>query len=88
MIILSVDARLYISNWSAAVRVHVFGEKIHEHVLRKGQYCFSLHYAAFWTLLEHLNIKNLHMHVQYLHVHTRGVPAPLAQSVKSPLRET
>ena len=37
---------------------------------------------------EHLNIKSLHMHVQYLHLHTRGVPAPVAQSVECPLRET
>ena len=28
------------------------------------------------------------MHVQYLHVHTMGVPAPVALSVKCPLRET
>ena len=41
-----------------------------------------------WTLLELLNIKSLHMHVQYLHVHTRSVPAPVAQSVECPLRET
>ena len=27
MIILSVDARLYISNWTAAVSVHVFGSR-------------------------------------------------------------
>ena len=47
MIILSVDARLYILNCSAGV--HVFGKKIHIHVLRKGQFCFSLHYAALNT---------------------------------------
>ena len=28
------------------------------------------------------------MHVQYLHVHTRDVPAPVAQSVECPLRES
>ena len=28
------------------------------------------------------------MHVQYLHVHTRGLPAPVAQSTGCPLRET
>ena len=44
--------------------------------------------CSIWTLLEHLNIKSLHMHVQFLHVHTKGVPAPVAQSVECPLRET
>ena len=29
----------------------------------------------------------MHMHVQYLHVHTRGVSAPIAQSVECPLRK-
>ena len=28
------------------------------------------------------------MHAQYLHVYTRGVPAPVAQSVECPLLET
>ena len=28
------------------------------------------------------------MHLQYLHVHTTGVPAPVAQSVECPLHET
>ena len=28
------------------------------------------------------------MHVQYLHVHRSGVPAPVAQSVEYPLRKT
>ena len=60
----------------SAVRVHAFGKKIHVHVLRKGQFCFTL--CNIRTLLEHLNIKSLHMYVQYLHVHTRDVPAPVA----------
>ena len=29
----------------------------------------------------------MHMHVQYLHVHTRDVPALVAQSVECPLRK-
>ena len=41
---------------------------------------------SIWTLLEHLNIKSLHMHIQYLHVYTEDVPAPVVQSVESPLR--
>ena len=28
------------------------------------------------------------MHVQYRHLQTNGVPAPVAQSVECPLRET
>ena len=39
-------------------------------------FCFTL--CSIWTLLEHLNIKSLQMHIQYLHVHTRGVPALVA----------
>ena len=37
-----------------------------------------------WTFLEHLHIKSLHIHVQYLQLHTRS---PVAQSVECPLRE-
>ena len=43
---------------------------------------------SIWTLLEHLNIKSLHIHVKYLNMHTRGVRAPVAQLVECPLRET
>ena len=44
--------------------------------------------CSIWTFLENLRIKSLHMHVQYLQVQTRDVPAPVAQSVECPLRET
>ena len=78
MIILSVDARLYISNWSAAVRV--FGKNMY---MQKGHYCFSFHYEAFghfWNILTLFQEpKSLHMHVQYLRVHTRVVLAPLTR---------
>ena len=44
--------------------------------------------CSIWTFEEHLIIKSLHVHVGYLHVLTRGIPAPVAQSVECPLRET
>ena len=47
-----------------------------------------LYICSIWTLLEHPNIKSLHMHVKYLNMHTKGVPAPVAQSVECPLWET
>ena len=47
-----------------------------------------LYIMQHWTFLENLHIKSLHMHVQYLQVQTRDVPAPVAQSVECPLRET
>ena len=49
---------------------------------------FFFTFCGIWTLLEHLNIKSLHIHVKYLSMHTRGVPAPVAQSVECPFRET
>ena len=58
-----------------AVREHVFGKKVHVPA-KRSIFCFTL--CNIWTLLEHLNIKSLLMHVQYLHVHTRGLPAPVA----------
>ena len=58
------------------------------HVLRKCQYCFFFKLCSIWTLLEHLNINSSHMHVQYLNVHTRVVPAPVALSVECPLQKT
>ena len=54
----------------------------------KRSILFFFTLCIIWTPLEHLNIKSLHMLVQYLHAHTRGVPVPVAQSVKCPLRET
>ena len=54
----------------------------------KRSILFFFTLCSIWTLLELLNIKSLHMHVQYLHLHTNGVPAPVAQSVECPLRET
>ena len=48
---------------------------------------------AFLYIMQHLVTSGtskhtcMHMHVQYLHVHTRGVPARVAQSVECPLRK-
>ena len=54
----------------------------------KVNYVFN-YIMQHWTLLELLNIKSLKiLHVQYLHVHTRGVPAVVAQLVECPLWET
>ena len=47
-----------------------------------------LYIVQIWTFLENLHIKSLQMHVQYLQVQTRDVPAQVAQSVECPLRET
>ena len=48
---------------------------------------FFVTLCSIWTLLEQRNIKSLHMHIEYLHVYTGDVPAPVAQSVESPFRE-
>ena len=48
---------------------------------------------VFLYIMQHLDTSGtskhtcMHMHVQYLRVHTRGVPAPVAQSVECPLRK-
>ena len=54
----------------------------------KRSILFFFTLCSIWTFLEHLNVKSLHMHVQYRHLHTSGVPAPVAQSVECPLRES
>ena len=76
MVILSVDARLY---------KYLEVDTCRCTSIRSVLFFFTL--CSIWTLLEHLNIKSLHMRIQYLHVYTGDVPAPVAQSVESPLRE-
>ena len=56
--------------------------------ISKMSILFFFTLCSIWTLLEHLNIKSLHIHVKYLNMHTRGVPVPVAQSVECPLRKT
>ena len=55
--------------------------------ISKRSILFFFSLCSIWTLLEHLNIKSLHMHVQYRYLHTNRVLAPVAQSVECPLRE-
>ena len=48
---------------------------------------------VFLYIMQHLDTSGtskhtcMHMHVQYLHVHTRSAPALVAQSVECPLRK-
>ena len=49
---------------------------------------------VFLYIMQHLDTSGtykhtyMHMHVQYLHVHTRCVPALVAQSIECPLRKS
>ena len=75
MVILSVDACLYMY-----LEVDTYRCSSKRSIL----FFFTLYSTL--TLLEYLNIKSFHMHIQYLHVYTGDIPAPVAQSVESPLR--
>ena len=78
MVILSVDARLYMY-----LEVDTYTCRC----TSKRSILFFFTLCSIWTLLEYLNIKSLHMHIQYRHVYAGDVPVPVAQSVESPLRE-
>ena len=70
-----IDLQLYVYSYMYLERRYMHFEKV-------NIVFFIL--CRLWTLLEHLNIKSLHMYVQYRYLHTNGVPAP----VECPLRET
>ena len=54
---------------------------------------FEMVNIVFLYIMQHLDTSRtskhtfMHMYVQYLHVHTRGVSALVAQSVECPLRK-